>query len=468
MTKKVIIIDDNLVSLNIIKTAFAADNWETYGTQHANKGLEMVYDVAPDIIVTDAIMPVMGGFQLLKVLRNDKTTKKIPVIVYSVLDENNSKFYIKEERAEYYLKKNDNTEDLIMLANEVIKKHPVDEDSKVEILKTNINLENIVENEKIPAQEQPKKEPLDYNKLELKFKEKYDFTRSDEKNLSDIFAILYPVLNYELAYFCINSFEKNEKIVYFDIRDIILSPIFQNNILNEMQTKNSFLFKKYAPNLKVITNEEEFSSKIRFDFEYKENIIAHAVFYSKEKSKWQDEADIEVIRRLLEGYFTARYVNKSSKAPKANEILNKYFLDKLDFKFDTQNKNRLYSAIIEIANYRDLQENLASDEVDFINSRISEKLINFISDDEQVYKNEEDEYCLVFYAKDEQDALQKLGWVIDFIDEIRFEENKADILIGAADCKIDGQFNFYEAQKQAREALDSANNQNRIVIYGAK
>ena len=101
MTKKVIIIDDSLTSLNLIKTAFATYSWEVYGAQNARSGLEMVYDIAPDLIVTDAIMPIMGGFQLLKVLRNDPKTERIPVIVYSVLDNKNAKFYIKEERAEY-------------------------------------------------------------------------------------------------------------------------------------------------------------------------------------------------------------------------------------------------------------------------------------------------------------------------------------------------------------------------------
>ena len=68
-TKKVIIIDDSLVSLNLIKTAFADSDWEVYGTRHAQNALKMLYDIAPDIIITDALMPVMGGFQFLKELR---------------------------------------------------------------------------------------------------------------------------------------------------------------------------------------------------------------------------------------------------------------------------------------------------------------------------------------------------------------------------------------------------------------
>ncbi|MBR2069552.1 MAG: response regulator [Candidatus Gastranaerophilales bacterium] len=467
MTKKVIIIDDSLTSLNLIKTAFAGSDWEVYCAQNAKSALDMIYDVAPDIIVTDAIMPVMGGFQLLKLIRSNPKTSKIPVIVYSVLDEKNSKFYIKKERAEYYLKKSETLDELLTLANNVIKEHPIDDDYKYEILKTSSKFDNFIQSYAEPT-EIPTAPPLKFEELEAKFKEKYDFTRSDDKILSEIFSIIYPILEYNLAVVSVESFEKKEKTAYFDIRDIILSPIFQNHVLNSLETKNSFLFKKYAPNLKVITNEEEFFTKIRFDFEYKENNVATVIFYSKDKSKWMDNNYLDVIKNVLDNFFKARYINKSSRVHKTNELSNKYFIDKFDFKFDSQTKREMYTAIIDITNLKDLQDNLSSEEMDFLNSKISEKLISFVSDDERVYKNDEGGYNLVIFAKDEAHANQKLGWVIDILDEINIENNKVDINIGASNCKIDNQFNFYEAQKCAHVALDSANSQDRVVIYGSK
>ncbi len=465
MTKKVIIIDDSLTSLNLIKTAFADAGWEVYGTQHAHRALEMIYDIAPDIIITDALMPVMGGFQFLKLLRSNPSTEKIPVIIYSVLDDKNSKFYVKNERAEYYLKKSENISELTDLANAVTIRHPVSDEYKFNILKTNIEFNNIVE--------QPKEEKIriDYpvfqeEALEREFKEKYDFSRSDDKIFSDIFSLLYDLLDYNLAIISVHSFEKNEKIVYFDIRNIILSPVFQNNILHEMKTKNSFLFKKYAPNLKVVTNEEEFFTKISYDFEHADKNVASIIFYAKEKARWTNIENMEKLKNMLANFFRAHYINKSSQINRSNDVTSKYFMDKLDFKFDSIKNREMYIAIIEINNYRELEDKLSSEELDFLNLKISEKLINFVSDDEQIIKNDEDEYSMVFFAKDKNHALQKLGWVLDLINETEIEEeDKADVTIGCANCKINEQFNYYEAQKQARIALDKANSQNRIVIY---
>ena len=465
MSKKVIIIDDNLTSLNMSKTALATDGWEVHSAQSAKYALEILYDVAPDLIITDAIMPIMGGFQFLKVLKNNPITAKIPVIVYSILDEKNSKFYIKQERGEYYLKKSDNLNDLTSLATYVTQMNKLDDKYKYEILKRKLDSKNIINSSIDPK---TNAQPIDKNKLMADFKEKYDFTKSDDKILSDIFSILYPVLDYNLCVICVENFEKNEKTAYFDIKDIILSTIFQNDIMQKLKANSSFLLKKYAPNLKMIVQEEELLSKISFDFEYKENLTGQIVFYSKERSKWTSDTDMDTIKDVLDDFFKARYINRSSHVVKTNDLLNKYFIDKLDFKIDTQNKKQIYCAIIEIANYRDLEDAYSGDEMDYINSRISEQLIGFVSDDEQISRSSPDEYNIAFYAKDRAHARQKLGWILDLINEVEIEEGKIEVLIGASDCKIDGQFNFYEAQKQAVAALESANSQNRIVIYGAE
>ena len=66
------------------------------------------------------------------------------------------------------------------------------------------------------------------------------------KNLifSEIFTILYPLLEYDLFTINVYSYDKKEQSVFFDIRDIILSPIFQNKILTKYNAQDIILFKK--------------------------------------------------------------------------------------------------------------------------------------------------------------------------------------------------------------------------------
>lgn len=472
MTKKVIIIDDSITQLNIIKTAFAKDKWEVFGAQNAKLGLKLIYNTAPDLIVTDAMMPVMGGFQLLSIIRKDETINKIPIIVYSIMEEKNAKFYLREDLGEYYLKKNNELDSLLRLAIMASGKHPVSEEYKLEILKKSID--NDFKEEKTNQNvsfksytyQQDKKE-IDFNSLEVKLKEKYNFSISDETILHAVFDILYPIFKYNLFVVSLYSFEKQEKVVYFDIKDIILSPILQDKILETLNAKTSFLFKKYIPNLTIIVQEEEFKEKIRFDFEYNDKITATIIIYCLEKQNYKIN-DIDKLKDLLNDFFKARYINKCAKKIKNNEFANKYFLDKFDFKFNSFEKKNIYTAIIEINNLKDLQLNLNQEELDIINSRITQKIVSTLNEDEQVYKNSDDEYVIIFFAKDVNNAHQKLECVINILDEIEYDTFKINSTIGAMNCKIDGEFNFHEAQKIALSALDMTNSQNRIVIYDSK
>ena len=50
---------------------------------NGEQALAMVKSDRPDLILLDLKMPVMGGFRVLKELKEDRTTKNIPVIMLS-------------------------------------------------------------------------------------------------------------------------------------------------------------------------------------------------------------------------------------------------------------------------------------------------------------------------------------------------------------------------------------------------
>ncbi len=465
MTKKVIIIDDSVTSLNILKTAFAKAGWEVWGIQESIGAIELIYDIAPDIIIADAIMPKMGGFSLLREIRKNDDLSLIPVIIYSVLDKKNAKFYIKEQCAEYFLKKDDNIDELLDLAYKAVCNTPLSDDYKLNILKASLAF-HPVETEPVETEiehEVIKKEFIE-SEFEEKIKQNYDFSLSDEIIIKNINQILFEALDYNL---CLVYLESN-KTVYFDIKDFILSPIFQNSILNKYDCKNSVLYKKYAPNLKTIVNEDEFFSNINFNFEYNKKNIASISFYSKEKSKWNNSNEVvEAIKTILNNFFKARFLNKKSDSNKKDSIKERYYTDNIE-KINPLNKNNLYFAIIEITNYQELSRVLSEEELDMLNLKISQAIINYLDKDEQVYKNEVDEYNVIIYAQSEKQAYQKLNFIKNLINGINSNSLNPETAIGAVVCNCEGNINFYEAQKTARLALESTTKEETMVIKNAE
>ena len=473
MTKKVIIIDDSSTQLNLLKTILTKNDWEVYSAKSAKIGYEMIFDIAPDLVITDAIMPLIGGFQLVKSIKEDPLISKIPVIIYSILDVKHARYYLQDDINEYFLTKSDNVNSLVELAQKAINEHPVDEEYKLLILeKSLLQAQTIQEEqeeteEKQEIAEEENRPKIDKEKLIQDFKKLYDFTLDDEKIMENLFHILYPILKYDLGLIAIHSFEKKEEKVYLDVRDIILSPILQNNILNKYKAKNTAMFKTYAPNLKTVVNIEDFNSKIEFCFEHLNKKTADVAFYSFEKEKWQDEENILTIKDVLEKFTKARYINKFALTKRASQ--RKYSPNKSELNFFNKIENALlehsliYLVIVDIVNFQQLQDNLSIQDLDIIYSKISEKIINVLNKNEQIHKNYEDEYALIIFAKDEKDLKNRINSLDEIINKITYSEYNIEAIITAVNCMFDNNYNIYEAQKIAQKAYSEALNEKVII-----
>ena len=466
MAKKVIIIDDSITSLNLLKNRFTSADWDVYGTSSAKDGYAMVFDVAPDLIITDAIMPLIGGFQFVRMLRDNPKTSKIPVIIYSVLPENNAKFYLKRDSIEYFLSKNEDIEKLISLSENVVKKHPIDEKYKFEILKSKF-MSHLDKYEIKTPDTLDENTKFDRAELEKKFKEKYNFKFSNEKIFEDFFKILYPVLKYELCIVFPKHSFGGKKTAFFDIKDIILSPIFQKKMLEKFGADDSVLYKKYAPNMNMIAQEDEFHSKIEFNFEFKDKPLADVIFYSREKSKWQDFEKIEIIKNVIHDFFRAYYVNKSSTISKKDSFGEKYFGHKFNI-LNTQESSKIpFIGVISISNYTDVVAYLPKEETDLLNSKISEMIMKYLSDDERVIKNDEDEYTVIIQVTEYENAVDKFNFIISILEQIKYNNTAFEAFAGICECGANGNYDIFEAQKNAYKALEKTTTTEKTVIYNA-
>jgi len=81
---KVLAVDDDIINLKLLKSMLMKTSY-VYEVIEAKNGADAIAvlkihdDV--DIVLLDIIMPVMGGIEMLKVLRADDNMEQLPVIV---------------------------------------------------------------------------------------------------------------------------------------------------------------------------------------------------------------------------------------------------------------------------------------------------------------------------------------------------------------------------------------------------
>lgn len=103
---KVLIVDDSAPDRSILRHTFQAHGYETIEAENGREGLAMATEHKPDLIVSDALMPVLDGFGFLREIKADEALHGIPFIFYSaVYTGHNEEKLARSEGAEAFLVK---------------------------------------------------------------------------------------------------------------------------------------------------------------------------------------------------------------------------------------------------------------------------------------------------------------------------------------------------------------------------
>jgi DNA-binding response OmpR family regulator len=80
---KVLIVDDTVSELEVLSRILQKANIETIQATNGEDAIAMIAADPPDLVVLDVIMPGMNGFEVIRELRANQKTEKLPVIFCS-------------------------------------------------------------------------------------------------------------------------------------------------------------------------------------------------------------------------------------------------------------------------------------------------------------------------------------------------------------------------------------------------
>ena len=100
----VLVVDDNAEVRAYVKQHLAP-RYRVLEAVNGEQGLEMARRMLPDLVLSDVMMPVMGGFALCRALKSDPDTDFIPVILLTARAEADDRLTGLAEQADDYLTK---------------------------------------------------------------------------------------------------------------------------------------------------------------------------------------------------------------------------------------------------------------------------------------------------------------------------------------------------------------------------
>lgn len=82
-TRKLLLVDDNEVSRYILRDLLDQPWLDIQETATGREALSAIRERLPDAVILDLLMPDLSGFEVLRQLRSDPATERLPVLIYT-------------------------------------------------------------------------------------------------------------------------------------------------------------------------------------------------------------------------------------------------------------------------------------------------------------------------------------------------------------------------------------------------
>ena len=105
MVRTILAVDDNPSDLGRMEKLLVGAGYQVSTANNGQTALDAVKRSKPDCIVMDVNMPVMDGFAATRALRNDPSTKDIPVVLVTAKDQKADKAWGQMLGAKGYITK---------------------------------------------------------------------------------------------------------------------------------------------------------------------------------------------------------------------------------------------------------------------------------------------------------------------------------------------------------------------------
>lgn len=103
--KKILLVEDDTALATVYRSRLELEGFDVDHVSNGELALSRVVEYKPDLVVLDAMMPKVNGFDVLDILRNTPETTNVRVIMLTALSQPKDKERAEQLGADDYLVK---------------------------------------------------------------------------------------------------------------------------------------------------------------------------------------------------------------------------------------------------------------------------------------------------------------------------------------------------------------------------
>ncbi|MBI5200104.1 MAG: response regulator [Elusimicrobia bacterium] len=85
-TKKILVVDDEPAILANLQALLETRGYKVVVASEGRGAVDLAREARPDMVLLDVKLPVLDGLEVCRVLKEDRATRRIPIVMLSGLD----------------------------------------------------------------------------------------------------------------------------------------------------------------------------------------------------------------------------------------------------------------------------------------------------------------------------------------------------------------------------------------------
>ena len=312
MAVKVLLVEDSETQLKFLRDGLAQNGFEVETAMNGAEAYKKLFEYIPDIVVSDIMMPVIDGYQLCRMIKNIDETKKIPVILLTVLDKKIDSFWGKKAGAQLFLSKTIDMNELVKNINVTLRRYPLTDEYKA-----NIALKASSDNSAQTRLNNILNDLLLKSVFANEFRNLSDFLNYERILVEKLFSLMSSFVEYSVAgVFFASPDDYAENILYIDtlgrnINKSVLSDV-QYDFFKKMEEFKTLKNTKFEV-VRILLGKEtsyEFSdlkSKIIIPLMFDKKLIGGICFYTRQNMDYASFRYFDIMISELLAIFKMKY-----------------------------------------------------------------------------------------------------------------------------------------------------------------
>lgn len=485
MSYRILLIDDSATQLEMLRLQFTKAGFDIVTAKDGSEGYKLVFETAPDLILSDIMMPILNGYQLCRLLKNNELTAKIPVILLTVLDKKIDRFWGNKSGANKFISKTTPFEEIKEVVDKILSQEPVSQDYKNDLLK------NSISDEAVQNQINEVLDELLMNSTFLnEFRELGEYLTHDAVLIEKTFALLGSFIDYNIAGLFINNPDKNERhILHLDINKNSVSRFVIEKVKRDfflsMPNVEKFTIRDFGhevsretvENAELILNADEFKTVHILPIESSGNLLGGICFFNTEECNYQDfkfyKTMVSELSLLLKMHYLYAETEYLSVVDALTGLYNRRHFEynvEREFLRTRRYVSDLTLAMIDIDHFKNINDTYGHQFGDYVLREISKLIFDSFRKTDIMCRYGGEELAVILTETSEENSLIPLERLRIKIAENQFSYNgetaNVTVSIGVGSFKSE-----MKTQDELIECADKAlykakqDGRNKVVSY---